>query len=82
MRQSPHDGLMKQFDGVEFELDAFTKKYVKARRDRKALLEACKCFVPVLKWLESHAEETVGRDLAKQLRPKMEAAIADAESEE
>mgnify|MGYP001568955453 FL=1 len=46
------------------------------------LLDACKQFEPILAWLEHLADESVGCNLSKQLRPVMQAAIKKVEGAE
>ena len=48
---------------------------IELERTNAELLEACNRFAPVLDWLSSLSENTVGRGLARQIKPFMDKAL-------
>lgn len=58
--------------------DEFEKRQ-EAEKDNARLRAALGRVLPVLKWLEQLPEETVGKSLAKQIKPYIEAALSTAQ---
>jgi len=48
--------------------------------ERNEMIAAFRRFEPVLVWLENCGDNTVGADLAKQLRPRFQAVIQKADA--
>ena len=68
-------GCKPYYDDGHWTVDSTQCEFADLERKNAELLEACNRFAPVLDWLSSLSENTVGRGLARQIKPFMDKAL-------